>query len=274
MSSIHQKLYDQKHLRRAWKAISKRKLHSQGLDGITIRAFQQSIDKQIEKIAFELKNKSYRFTPARGVLLPKPGAANKRPIKVPAVRDRVVLKAIALLIQDRFDKYNLPCSYGYVKGRGPRDAIQKVRELASQGNEIVLEADITKFFDTVDREILIGKFLAEIKYRSLEALIRDALTVELGNLESFTDEEQKMFPAADSGIPQGGVLSPMLANFYLHPFDLAMMNAGFNLVRYADDFVVMCKQKVKRVMPWWSAGRFWKSNFISHYIRWVLQRRE
>ncbi|HEY2912341.1 MAG TPA: reverse transcriptase domain-containing protein [Candidatus Angelobacter sp.] len=245
MSSVRQRLFDQKHLRKAWKAISKRKLHSQGLDGVTIKAFQQTIDQQIEKIAFELKHQSYRFTPARGVLLPKPGVAKRRPIKIPAVRDRVVLKAIALLIEERFSKYNLSCSYGYVKGRGAKDAIQRVRELANQGNDIVLEADITKFFDTVDREILIGRFLAEIKYRSLESLIREALTVELGNLTSFTDDEQKMFPTADSGIPQGGVLSPMLANFYLYPFDQAMMTAGFNLVRYADDFVVMCKTEAE-----------------------------
>jgi RNA-directed DNA polymerase len=245
MRSVRQRLCAPKHLRAAWKAISKRKRDSHGIDGVTIKQFSQSLDRQIQSISEDLKTKAYRFTAARGALLHKSGTAKKRPIKIPAVRDRVVLKALSLLIEHRFKKYDLSCSYGYVKGRGPKDAIQRVRELASQGNTVVLEADIHKFFDSVDREILIGRFIRQIKLRSLESMIREALTVELGNLGSFTDEEQQMFPAADSGIPQGGVLSPMLANFYLHPFDKTMLDKGFNLVRYADDFVVMCKTEAE-----------------------------
>jgi RNA-directed DNA polymerase len=241
MSSVRQRFSDRPHLRAAWKAISKRKRYSHGLDGVTIKQFGQTLEHQIDIISRELKADTYRFTPARGALLDKPGTTKKRPIKIPAVRDRVVLKAISLLIEPRFEKYNLSCSYGYVKNRGPKDAIQKVRQLASEGNTIVLEADIHKFFDTVDREMLIGQFIKETRFTSLEPMLRSGLMVELGNLDSFTDEEQQMFPTAESGIPQGGVLSPMLANFYLYPFDKAMLARGFNLVRYADDFVVMCK---------------------------------
>jgi RNA-directed DNA polymerase len=84
------------------------------------------------------------------------------------------------------------------------------------------------------------RFVRQIRIRSLEPIIRQALQVEVGNLDSFRPDERDLFPRADSGIPQGGVLSPMLANFYLFPFDKGMSNAGFNLVRYADDFIVLC----------------------------------
>lgn len=152
----------------------------------------------------------------------------------------MVLKAIQLLVSHRFDKYNLPCSFGYITGVSTADAVERVRRLAASGNVWVLEADMSKFFDTVDQPLLMDRFVRHIRIRSLEGLIRRALQIEIGNLDSFRPDERAMFPVADSGIPQGGVLSPMLANFYLYPFDSVMSSAGYNLVRYADDFVVMC----------------------------------
>lgn len=246
--SARLQLCDISHLRRAWRALSKRKRDSHGLDGVTIEEFGNHLETHLEHISDQLRNKTYKFSDARGVLLPKPGSDKRRPIKIPAIRDRVVLKAISLLIEPRFRKYNLDCSFGYVRGRGVQDAIRRVKKLASEGKQSVLEADIHKFFDEVDRELLIRRFTREIKLISLRKLIENGLRMELGNLGSFTDEERKIFPAADSGIPQGGVLSPMLANFYLYPLDKAMQDGCFDLVRYADDFVVMCdtQQKAKQ----------------------------
>jgi group II intron reverse transcriptase/maturase len=239
-SSLEQ-LSSVRHLLYAWKQISKRNVRSHGLDRVTIEEFRDNLHRNLDEISQQIKSGSYRFTPARGWLAPKPGSAQKRPIKIPAVRDRVVLKAIALLVGARFDRYNLNCSFGYIKNRGVKDAIYRVRKLANEGHGVVLEADIHKFFDEVDHGILFPKFIREIRRPSLTPLIQDALHMEVGNLDAFSDEDKQLFPAADSGIPQGGVLSPMLANFYLYPFDKAMSEAGFNLVRYADDFVVMCK---------------------------------
>lgn len=238
--SAREKLSSTQHLLHAWKQIAKRNSRSHGLDKISIEEFRDTLHAQLSMIRKQLMEGSYKFTPARGWLAPKPGTPG-RPIKIPAVRDRVVLKAIALLIEPKFEGYNLPCSFGYVKGLGVRDAVAKVQKLADEGNKVVLEADIHSFFDEVDPNLLFPRFIRRVRLPSLTGLIKDALHVEVGNLDSFTDEERKLFPAADSGIPQGGVLSPMLANFYLYQFDKALSGAGFNLVRYADDFVVMCK---------------------------------
>jgi RNA-directed DNA polymerase len=238
MTNYFQQLCAPETLLRAWKKLKKKK-HSQGFDEQTIEDFKNGLDRNIQRISEELRSGTFEFTPLTGCLCDKPGGG-KRPIKIPAVRDRVVLKAIQLLISHRFDLYNLPCSYGYIPDASTQDAVARVRELAAMGNLWVLEADMSKFFDNVDQTQLMDRFVTEIGIRSLEGLIRRALQVEIGNLESFRPDEREMFPRADSGIPQGGVLSPMLANFYLFPFDKGMSDPGFNLVRYADDFVVMC----------------------------------
>jgi len=238
MGNYLRRLSAPENLVRAWKKLSKKK-HSRGFDEQTIEEFKRDLDRNIREISVELRSGTFEFTPLLGHLHEKPGGG-KRPIKIPAVRDRVVLKAVQLLIAHRFDKYNLPCSFGYVPGVSTADAVDSVKRLAASGNVWVLEADMSKFFDTVDQTVLMERFVRQIRIRSLEGLVRRALQVEVGNLDSFRPEERDMFPSADSGIPQGGVLSPMLANFYLYPFDRRMSDAGFNLVRYADDFVVMC----------------------------------
>jgi RNA-directed DNA polymerase len=238
MANYLRQLSKPENLLRAWKKLSKKK-HSHGFDEQTIEEFKRDLDQNIRKISEELRSGVFEFTPLLGRLHEKPGAG-LRPIKIPAVRDRVVAKAIQLLISHRFGRYNLPCSFGYVPGVRTADAVERVKQLASSGNVWVLEADVSKFFDTVDQEDLMARFVRQIRVRSLEDLVRRALKIEVGNLDSFRPEDRKMFPLADSGIPQGGVLSPMLANFYLYPFDKRMSDARFDLVRYADDFVVMC----------------------------------
>jgi RNA-directed DNA polymerase len=241
MANRYRELQSPKHLLKAWKRLSKRK-HSRGFDEQTIEDFKQHLPEEIQKLSDEIRTGRFRFTPLQGVLVSKPDGS-KRPLKVPAVRDRVVLKAIYLLIAKNFKRYDLPCSYGYIDGKSVSDAIRKVRQLAEQGNTWVLEGDISKFFDSVDQELLMQRFLRQVRIKSLEPIIRDALRIEVGNLDSFRPEEREMFPLAESGIPQGGVLSPMLANYYLHPFDRNMTKAQFHLVRYADDFVVMCPDR-------------------------------
>jgi RNA-directed DNA polymerase len=244
MSSYYSKLCQLSHLRLAWRRISKTNKFSRGFDDQTIKNFGDYLEDNLEQISSELRNRNYEFRKARGLLIVKQGGG-KRPLKIPAVRDRVVLKGIELLISPRLRGYDLPCSFGYVPNKSVPDAIRRVRQLANEGNTWVLEADIKKFFDSVDRPLLIDAFARKIRMSSLTPLIKSSLQVELGNPEDFTPEDRDVFPDADSGIPQGGVLSPLLANFYLHPFDAAMMRAGFNLVRYADDFVVLCRTQAE-----------------------------
>lgn len=246
MPSYYSRLCSPRHLFAAWKDISKSNRFSKGFDERTIKEFSDHLGEEISVLSRELRERTFAFTPARGVLAEKAGG-KKRPIKVPAVRDRVVLTGIKQLISTRFEVFDLDCSFGYIKNRNVGDAIDKVIQLASDGRKYVLEADIKSFFDSVDQVLLLDMFTKEIRATSLRVLVEQAIRVEVGNLDSFAPYDRAMFPAPESGIPQGGVLSPMLANFYLHKFDSAMTNKGFNLVRYADDFVVLCNTRPEAV---------------------------
>jgi len=239
MTSYYSRLCSPRHLFEAWRRISKSNKFSHGFDERSIKDFSDNLGEEILRLSRELREKTFTFTPARGVLAEKAGG-KKRPIKVPAVRDRVVLTGIKELISPKFESFDLDCSFGYIKHRNVGDAIDTVMQLANTGRKFILEADIKSFFDTVDQTLLMEMFTKEIRATSLRPLLEQAVRAEVGNLDSFTPYDRLMFPAPDSGIPQGGVLSPMLANFYLYKFDSAMTNKGFRLVRYADDFVVMC----------------------------------
>jgi RNA-directed DNA polymerase len=231
---------DRDSLRRAWKEISKRNLRSKGLDNVTIKAFKDRLDDNLSKISQELRSNTYQFQKLRAHAMKKPGSAKLRPLQIATVRDRVVMKAIALFIEPSFEQFNLECSFAFIRGRGVNSAIRRIHDLVGRGNKFYFEADILNFFGSVDRQQLWQMFSGHIRHRSLLPLLQQCFTLELENLQDHTTEFQDLFLGADSGIPQGGVLSPMLANFYLHEFDRRMLQRGFNLVRYADDFVVMC----------------------------------
>jgi RNA-directed DNA polymerase len=237
--NYYRRLSSVDHLYDAWKKLPKKK-HSCGFDQETIESFGTHLDENLRKLSSELRNRTFEFNPLRGVLIDKPGGG-KRPLRVPSVRDRVVMKAVQILLAPKFRKFDLPCSFGYIRRVSTANAIREVRKLASEGKVWVLEGDIHSFFDSVDQSLLIDRFLKEIRIPSLQDLVSRALKVEVGNVFAFSPLHRDLFPRADSGIPQGGVLSPLLANFYLYPFDKAMTDAGFSLVRYADDFVVMCE---------------------------------
>ena len=232
------------HLRKAWKKLAKRK-KSKGCDGVTIEAFSADLDWNLRQICKDLRNGTYdmcRLSPSVYFQL---GSTKPRPLQIPAVRDRVVMKALALFIQPSFDKFDLPCSFAYIKGedRGVPAVTRRVHELVARGFVHYFEADIVNFFGTVDRSRLWTKFAKQIRHRSLLPILKQCFEQELDNLEAFQLEYEKLFAGATTGIPQGGVLSPMLANFYLHEFDRAVTEKGFELIRYADDFVVMCKTR-------------------------------
>lgn len=229
-------------LRDAWKKLAKRK-KSKGCDGVTIEAFAADLDWNLRQISKELRRGIYQLSPLRPSIHFKVGSSKPRPLQIPAIRDRVVMKALALYIQPSFNKFDLPCSFAYIKGedRGVPAVIRKVHELVARGFVHYFEADIVNFFGTVDRSMLWTKFSKQVRHRSLLPILKQCFEQELDNLKAFQLEYEKLFAGATAGIPQGGVLSPMLANFYLHEFDRAVMAQGFELIRYADDFVVMCE---------------------------------
>jgi len=241
--SALKRVSDVEHLRDAWKAIKKRNQRSKGLDDVTIYQFKIGLEQNLNQISSELQSKSYAFNKLRPHAIEKPGSANKRPLQIAAVRDRVVMKAIANIISPAFEQFNLPCSFAYVKGGGVGAAVRRIHEFINMGYGTYIEADIINFFGRVDKELLWHRFSKHVRYKSLLPLIRQCFDLELGDIENLKTEDQKLFLGADSGIPQGGCLSPMLANFYLYDFDRKMLDSGFHLVRYADDFVIMCESK-------------------------------
>lgn len=229
-------------LHRAWNGIGKNPL-SFGIDNISIDVFRNNLDFELGKIRSELTAKKYKFQKLRGVPIPKPGTEKIRPIQVPAVRDRVVAKALALLIETDLQKFDHDFSFGYRTGLSRNDAIASIHQAATSGLTWVLEADITNFFGEVNNTLLFGKLFRAIGKPSIKALITQAVVNEIGNRDEIEPKHKGSFPQAGEGIPQGAILSPMLANFYLSSFDSEMERRGFRLIRYADDFVVMCKSE-------------------------------
>lgn len=250
--SLLKKTAQLSNLRNAWRGI-KHRPDSRGFDEITIEEFEDNLSRELKKVRAELLSGKYKFTPLKGVAIPKEGKTKEgkpkyRPLKVPAIRDRVVQKAIELTITPHIKKaYKIDnaASYAYIRGRSVEDAVLKVKSLQQKGYGWIYLADIERFFDTVDIDILLKKFVyPQLPDKTLHSLIREALTVEVGNgaalkAAGLYDE----FPAAGSGIPQGGTLSPLFANVYLNGLDLKMIEGGYQLVRYADDFVVLCKKE-------------------------------
>jgi RNA-directed DNA polymerase len=232
---------DVDHLKRAWKSINRRNLRSRGLDDVTIQDFKAVLDDNLRQISLDLKAKKYVFQKLRPHAMEKPGSVQKRPLRIATVRDRVVMKAIAEYIAPSFQRFDLPCSFAYVKGGGVGAAVARIKQLVEQNYKIYLQADIIKFFDSVDKNLLWDRFAKRVRQKSLLPLIRQCFDLEVGDIDSLKTEDQELFLGTESGIPQGGCLSPMLANFYLFEFDKSLTDAGFNLVRYADDFVVMCE---------------------------------
>lgn len=243
-----QKLQTPRNLRSAWKELNKSNRHSHGLSQETIEDFDKNLDQNLSLIRKQLKQKEYIFSPVRAAVIvkrPHPGKLKKRGIRVAEIRDRVVQRGIARIIEPILNKqYDLrnKASFAYLKDRGPRKALKRMVLLYKKQNPVVFEADIKKFFNTVNRKQLLRSMVfPKLPDSSLNNLIENGLSQEIGNWNALSSSEQELF--LDSGIPQGGGLSPLLANVYLSSFDKKMLESGFGLVRYADDFIVMCKDK-------------------------------
>jgi group II intron reverse transcriptase/maturase len=233
-------------LQRAWNKLSKENKYSHGLSGETIAEFSANLPTHLQSISDRLSKGTYKFSPYRGVPIPKTEGA-PRPIKIPEIRDRVVIKAIVELIHPQLSKtFNLnnEASFAYIENRGVKDAIIRMVDLYNQGKKVVLEADIKKFFDSVDRKKLLAeKILPNLSDNSINSLIIDATEQEIGNLSSMSELEFMAFERTKGGIPQGSSISPLLSNICLADFDRRMLSEGFGLIRYADDFILMSKTK-------------------------------
>lgn len=203
-----------------------------GVDGQSVERFEQAEQMYLAELGTALREDSYRPQPIRRVEIPK-GDGKTRPLGIPAVKDRIVQTAVKLVIEPIFEAAFHPASYGFRPGRGCQDALREVQELLADGHTFVVDADFASYFDTIPHDRLMRRVEERISDGRVLALLRSWLEQDiLREMERWTPTQ---------GTPQGAVISPLLANIYLHPLDELMAARGYRMVRYADDFVVLCK---------------------------------
>src|SRR6266516_4810328 len=207
-----------------------------GVDGQTIKQFDEQVERELARLREELRTKRYRRQPARRVWIPKPGTNEKRPLGIPAVRDRTVEAAMRNVLEPIFERDFAEHSYGFRPGRGCREAVARVEELLGQHHTWCVDADFKSYFDTIPHNRLIELVRQRVVDGSVLALLEQFL--KAGVLE-----ELKGWQPTERGTPQGAVISPLLANLYLNPLDHEVAKRGWTMVRYADDFVVLCRRK-------------------------------
>jgi RNA-directed DNA polymerase len=234
----------------AWQRVARNK-GAAGVDGQSVERFSFQQQRYLAELQLSLANGSYRPSPVKRVEIPK-GDGKTRPLGIPTVKDRIVQTALKMVIEPIFEVQFRPGSFGFRPGRGCKDALREVDRLLKQGYTHVVDADLKSYFDTIPH----NKLMALV-----EASISDGRVLAL--IESFLQQEIMADTAhwqPTTGTPQGAVLSPLLANLYLHPLDLLMEQSGYRMVRYADDFVILCATQaeaeaaLRQVTAWVNAA--------------------
>lgn len=231
--SLIDKVYKLLNLYIAWEKVRANKGKG-GIDRVSIEDFEQNLDLNLREIHRLLYEDRYAPQPVRRVWIPKPDG-NKRPLGIPTIRDRVVQQALLNRLSKIFEPKFLDCSFGFRPNCSAHQAIERIEEYLKDGCEWIVEVDIEKCFDTIDHKLLLSFVNEEIADGRVLRLIRSFL--EAGIMEEMNIRH------TITGTPQGGVISPLLANIYLHPFDEIMTGEGFRVIRYADDIVVLCRTR-------------------------------
>jgi RNA-directed DNA polymerase len=206
-----------------------------GVDGMTVDDFEARERTEIERLQSQLIDGSYQPAAVRRTWIPKPGSTEKRPLGIPTVRDRIVQTAFVHVIEPIFDITFHDRSFGFRRGRGCHDALRCVEELLEAGYVYVVDADLKSYFDTIPKDRLMELIEVQISDSAVLKMIRSFLD------QSIMEELQLWTP--ETGVPQGAVLSPVLSNVYLNPLDHLMAEKDFEMIRYADDFVILCRSE-------------------------------
>jgi len=231
--SLMDKVYAPATLEAAWEKVWAN-AGAAGVDRQSVERFKTNEDLYLAELGAALRTGTYRAQPVRRVDIPK-GDGRTRPLGIPTVKDRIVQTAVKLVLEPIFEATFRPASYGFRPGRGCRDALLEVAQLIADGHTFVVDADFASYFDTIPHERLMQRVEARISDGRVLDLLRDWLNQDiLKDAERWTPTQ---------GTPQGAVISPLLANIYLHPLDELMAARGYRMVRYADDFVVLCKSR-------------------------------
>jgi RNA-directed DNA polymerase len=228
------KVIHPRNIRAAWERVWRNRGAS-GVDRVSVEAYRRQLDHELGVVERTLRAKTYRPQPVLRVHIPKPGGG-VRPLGIPTVRDRVVQAAVLQVMEPIFEDKFRSCSYGFRPGRGAKDALRRVDTTLAE-RPIVVDADIVGCFDNLSHEAMMGAVVEEIADGSVLDLVEGFLRAGVKCASVLTSTEK--------GSPQGAVISPLLCNAVLHELDEAMEEAGYCLVRYADDIVVLCRDEAE-----------------------------
>jgi len=218
---------------KAWRAV-RRNRGAAGVDKVSLQMFEKNLEANLDRLMRELKQRTYRPLPARRVYIPKDAKGTKfRPLGIPAVRDRVAQEVLRQLLSPIFEAKFHDHSYGFRPKRSAHDAVEKVLEIGRQGHRWVLDADISGFFDNISHAAIMRELCDVVADGNILGLVEKFL--KAGVMEGGKIRPTRV------GTPQGGVVSPLLANIALNVLDRHLQERGFRFVRYADDFVVLCQ---------------------------------
>jgi RNA-directed DNA polymerase len=220
-------------LKAAWQKVARNK-GAAGVDGQSIERFAAEAERYLRELHDDLKDGSYRPSPIKRVEIPK-GDGRTRPLGIPTVKDRIVQTALKMAIEPILEVEFRAGSHGFRPGRSCKDALREVDRLLKDGYAFVVDADLKSYFDTIPHDKLMALVAGRISdgriLSLLDGFLRQDIMTDMACWQPTT------------GTPQGAVLSPLLANLYLHPLDLLMEESGHRMVRYADDFVILCRSE-------------------------------